>query len=103
MSPMSPPPLDRQELRREVSATPAEFAHGLRNAFGEAVRGGPLRFDIVSDGAAMHIDLMPGPDRVIALLRLPTLSARIRFTGGPPEARARMLHRMDRAMQRGGG
>jgi hypothetical protein len=91
------------ELKREVSSTPAEFAHGLRNAFGAAVRGGPLHFDVDSDGAAMRIDLTPGPDRVIALLRLPTLDARIRFTAGSPEARRQLLHRMDRAMQRGGG
>jgi hypothetical protein len=46
---------------------------------------------------------VPGPDRVIALLRLPTLTARIRFCAGDPAARERLLKRMDLAMQRGGG
>lgn len=88
---------------REVSATPAEFAHGLRNAFPEGLSGGPLAFRVEDGQAAMEIELVPGPDRVIALLRLPGLTARIRFLEGDVEARERMLKRMDLAMQRGGG
>jgi hypothetical protein len=91
------------ELVREVSSTPAEFAHGLRNAFPQGLRGGPLAFEVEDGTAAMEIVLAPGPDRVIALLRLPTLSARIRFTAGDATARERLLKRMDLAMQRGGG
>jgi hypothetical protein len=90
-------------LEREVSASPGEFAHGLRNAFPEGLSGGPLEFRVRHGAAAMDIHLTPGPDRVIALLRLPTLTARIRFTAGDAAARARMLQRMDLAMQRGGG
>lgn len=88
---------------REVSATPAEFAHGLRNAFPEGLSGGPLEFRVEDGPAAMEIQLAPGPDRVIALLRLPTLTARIRFLQSDAGARERMLKRMDLAMQRGGG
>ncbi len=88
---------------REVSCTPAEYAHGLGNAFPQGLSGGPLDFRVEGQGAAMAIHLTPGPDRVIALLRLPTLTARIRFTAGDAEARARMLRHMDLAMQRGGG
>lgn len=94
---------DGKALEREVSATPAEFAHGLRNAFPEGLSGGPLEFRVNDGSAAMEIRLTPGPDRVIALLRLPTLKASIRFTAGDPAARERMLKRMDLAMQRGGG
>ncbi len=94
---------DGKTLEREVSATPAEFAHGLRNAFPEGLSGGPLEFRVNDGSAAMEIRLTPGPDRVIALLRLPTLKASIRFTAGDPAARERMLKRMDLAMQRGGG
>jgi hypothetical protein len=90
-------------LEREVFASPAEFAHGLRNAFPEGLSGGPLMFRVDDGAAGMEIRLTPGPDRVIALLRLPTLTARIRFTAGDAEARNRMLRRMDMAMQRGGG
>jgi hypothetical protein len=91
------------ELRREVSATPGEFAHGLRNAFPEGLSGGPLVFQVEAGAASMDIELTPGDDRVIALLRLPTLTARIRFTAGDAEARRALLRRMDLAMQRGGG
>ncbi len=92
-----------ESIEREVSATPAEFAHGLRNAFADGLSGGPLEFRAGHGGARMEIRLEPGPDRVIALLRLPTLRAHIRFTAGDADARAALLRRMDLAMQRGGG
>ncbi len=92
-----------EELAREVSATPEEFAHGLRNAFPRGLSGGPLEFRVEDGDTLMAVSLTPGPDRVIALLRLPTLTARIRFLAGDAEARQRMLRHMDLAMQRGGG
>ena len=92
-----------EQLVREVSATPAEFAHGLGTAFPAGLHGGPLDFQVEHGGARMAIQLTPGPDRVIALLRLPTLTAHMRFVAGDADARARMLRRMDLAMQRGGG
>lgn len=100
---MHEPTSANAELEREVSASPAEFAHGLRNAFPCGLSGGPLAFQVDIGTAAMSIELTPGPDRVIALLRLPTLTARIRFTAGTAAARAAMLRHMDLAMQRGGG
>ena len=92
-----------EELKREVFATPAEFAHGLRNAFPDGLSGGPLDFRVHDRAASMDIQLVPGPERAIALLRLPTLRVRIRFTFGDASARERMLKRMDLAMHRGGG
>ena len=92
-----------ESLEREVSASPGEFAHGLRNAFPEGLSGGPLEFRVRHGAAEMEIRLTPGPDRVIALLRLPTLTVHIRFITGDAAARARLLRRMDLAMQRGGG
>ncbi len=86
-----------------MSASPAEFAHGLRNAFPRGVEGGPLRFQVTHEGVRLEIELVPGPDRVIALLRLPTLTARLHFTAGDPAARVRLLEHMDLAMRRGGG
>lgn len=90
-------------IEREVSATPEEFAHGLRLAFGEAVSGGPLRFHVAQDAVCLEIELVVGPDRVIAALHLPSLRASLRFTSGNPSAQAKLLARMDMAMQRGGG
>lgn len=94
---------DGKTLEREVSATPAEFAHGLRTAFPEGLSGGLLEFRVDDGDATMEIRLTPGPDRVIVLLCLPTLKISIRFTAGDSVARERMLRRMDLAMQRGGG
>lgn len=88
---------------RDVSASPAEFRHGLALAFGDRITGGPERYVIAADGAAMEIDVEVGPPRVIAVLRLPTLRVRIRFTAGNAAQRKALLERMDRAMQRGGG
>ncbi|SDJ65768.1 hypothetical protein [Aliiruegeria lutimaris] len=90
-------------LEREVSSTLAEYAHGLRLSFPEGVSGGPTDFVVTDDRARLEIQLEPGPDRVIALMRLPTLTARLRFTGGTQEERKALLKRMDLAMRRGGG
>lgn len=90
-------------LEREMTATGDDFARGLAAAFGKRVEGGPQSFRIVDNGAAMEIDLRVGPPRVIALLRLPTLRVRIRFTAGRPDQCLALLERMDRAMHRGGG
>lgn len=86
-----------------MSASPAEFRHGLDLAFADRVTGGPEHFAIAADGAAMEIEVEVGPPRIIALLRLPTLRVRIRFTAGTPAQQAALLAHMDRAMQRGGG
>lgn len=90
-------------IEREISATPAEFAHGLHLAFGDAVSGGPLNFRVHYQRATLDIELIPGPERSIAALVLPSLHARLQFTAGDSAARSRLLARMDLAMQRGGG
>lgn len=86
-----------------MSASPAEFARSLHTAFGADVQGGPSSFRVSGKGAAMEIDLTPGPDRVIALLRLPTIQVRLRFTAGDAQARSRLLTYLDLATHRGGG
>lgn len=86
-----------------MSASPADLRRGLEAAFPGAVEGGPLAFRVTTPGATMEIAASPGPERVIALLRLPTLTLRIRFTAGDAAARTRLLQRFDLAMRRGGG
>ena len=86
-----------------MSASPADLERGLEAAFPGAVDGGPLTFRASRNEAIMEVEAIPGPDRVIALLRLPTLRLRIRFTTGDATAKARMLERFDLAMRRGGG
>jgi len=90
-------------LERDMSATPAEFAHGLRLAFGNRVEGGPLEYRVRIEGTLLEVRLTPLPDRVIAGLRLPRLQARLCFVGGDAASRASLLARMDLAMHRGGG
>lgn len=94
---------DCELVEREVSATPAEFVRGLRDAFPEDLTGGGQRFRIARDGAVLDIVVTPGPDRVIAGLRLPTVQVCIRLDGPGLAARARLLRRLDLATHRGGG
>jgi hypothetical protein len=86
-----------------MSATPADIERGLAAAFPGAVEGGPQRFRVAASDAVMEVELIPGPDRLLALLRLPTLRVRIHFAVGDEAARGRMLARLDLAMRRGGG
>jgi len=91
------------ELEREVSVTPAEYARALGLAFPGHVTGGPLSFRVTSGEVAISFDLKVGPERRIALFHLPTLFVRIRFLSGDQESRQRVLRHMDLAMQKGGG
>ena len=90
-------------LEREVSASPEEFARSLRTAFPDAQEDGPLRFRVERHGVRLEIDLTPGPDLAIALLRLPTVRVSIRCLGADATARARLLAYLDLATHRGGG
>ena len=88
---------------REISASPAEFARGLSEAFPAESSGGPLIFQVQAPDASMEIELVPGPTRTLASLRLPTLTAQLRVRSGTPTGHLHLLRRMDLAMQRGGG
>lgn len=90
-------------LVRDMATTEQAFRSGLAFAFPQGVTEHNSAFNIVHAGAAMEIRIAPLPPRVIALLRLPRLEVRIRFTSGTMEQQQAMLTRMDRAMQRGGG
>jgi hypothetical protein len=90
-------------LVRDMATTEKEFRGGLAFAFPQGVTEREGVFRVVHAGAAMEIGIAPLPPRVIALLSLPRLEVRIRFTAGTPEQQQVMLARMDRAMQRGGG
>ncbi|MEW6514261.1 MAG: hypothetical protein AB1443_09680 [Pseudomonadota bacterium] len=92
-----------ERLVRDMATTEQEFRQGLLFAFPEGVTEAAGMFRIDYAGAAMEIVIAPLPPRVIALLRLPRLEVRIRFTAGTTEQQQAMLARMDRAMQRGGG
>ena len=91
------------DVEREVSATRGAFLHGLRLAFPHSLTETDEGARVCEQTAAMEIAIAPGPDRQIALLRLPTVRVRIRFVAGSAEDQRAMLARMDAAMQRGGG
>jgi len=91
------------ELEREISVTPAEYVRALNLAFPGNVTGGPLNLQARSGDVEIAFDLKVGPERRIALFRLPTLYVRIRFLSGSEAARRAVLRHMDLAMQKGGG
>ncbi|MBK6603697.1 MAG: hypothetical protein IPG28_19660 [Betaproteobacteria bacterium] len=88
---------------RQVTASPEEFAHGLRCAFPEAVEGGPERFRATYRGTVMEIELARSAPRVIGRLALPVLAVTLRFPSAGVDERAAMLARLDLATHRGGG
>ena len=90
-------------LEREVSATPAEYLRGLRDAFPGAVEAGPWVRRVSLGSAVLEAAITPGPERLIGGLRLPTIRVRIRITGKDPAARSELLRRLDLATHRGGG
>ena len=89
---------------REVSAGPAHFVRDLRQAWPSAmVSDDGLTVSLEQEALRLHIELEPISPRQIGALCLPRLIARYRFEGADAPARARMLTRLDLAMQRGGG
>lgn len=90
-------------VEREVSASTGEFERGLDLAFPGRVERIGSGYRVAACDATMEIGVTPGPERVIALLRLPTIRVLIRFTGGDATSRARLLAHLDLATHRGGG
>ncbi|MCB1928438.1 MAG: hypothetical protein KDH17_10425 [Rhodocyclaceae bacterium] len=91
------------EFERDVSATLDELAAWISKAYPDAERRGVGDHLITRRGAVLELVATPGPERRIALLRLPTLRIRYRFTAGDAEDRAALLSRLDLFMHRGGG
>jgi hypothetical protein len=90
-------------IERDVTSTVAEFDASLRSAAAGGLDGAAPHYRVTGDGVQLEIDLAPGPERRIALLRLPTLRVTYRFTAGGAEQQRALLARLDRAMHRGGG
>jgi hypothetical protein len=90
-------------LVREVSATPAEYRHGLHMAFPGRVREEAGLLWVEDSEALLEISLAVLPPRIIAALRLPVLRATLRFVAGSAAQQTLLLAHLDRATQRGGG
>ncbi|MCB1915820.1 MAG: hypothetical protein KDG52_08900 [Rhodocyclaceae bacterium] len=91
------------EFERDVSATLDELAAWIAKAYPEAEQRGAGDYRITHRDAVLELLATPGPERKIALLRLPTLGIRYRFTAGAADDRAALLERLDLYMHRGGG
>ncbi len=93
-----------ERFEREVCATPREFERDLRMAWPAGVdSAGPGCFSLADGELHLEIRIEPRGVRRLGLFELPQLAASYRFTGGDEASRRRLLERLDRAMQRGGG
>jgi hypothetical protein len=91
-------------IERDITATREAFIAGLRLAFpGDVMTETEQGVRVSQRGVLMELTIAAGPDRAIALLRLPTIRVRVSFLAGSPRRQRAMLEQMDRAMQRGGG
>jgi hypothetical protein len=89
-------------LIREISASPEEFARGIRAGFPDALAtktGWQIRWR----SATATIELSALSELVIASLRLPRQRCVIGIDQGDAEDRTALLERLDRYQQRGGG
>jgi len=92
-----------QVIERDVTSTIAEFDASLRKAAAGCIDGVAPHYRIDTGAVRVEIDALVGPERRIALLRLPTLLVTFRFLSGSSEAQRALLAQLDRAMHRGGG
>jgi hypothetical protein len=91
-------------VERELTATPAQFERDLRMAWpGGVESAAPGQFTLHDGDTRLDIRIETRGVRRLGLFELPQLLARYRFSGGDEAARRRLLARLDRAMQRGGG
>lgn len=88
---------------RDITSTREEFDASLRQAAPGCVQGRIPKYLVSDDDVRLQIEVEPGPERRIALMRLPTLIVTYRFTAGGRAAQEALLARLDRAMHRGGG
>lgn len=95
--------MSAEHFQRDVSATLDELANWVAAAYPDARRDGAGTYHVESADATLILMATPGPERRIALLRLPTLRIDYRFTRGSEAARAALLRRLDLYMHRGGG
>ena len=90
-------------IARDVTGTVAEFDAALRSAAAGCIAGAAPHYRIDTGAVQLEIEALVGPDRRIALLRLPTLLVTYRFLSGTRGQQQALLERLDRAMHRGGG
>jgi hypothetical protein len=103
---MHDPATYAEAFDREQGFTPQEWLSGLRGAVGaHRLELGPQQGQaLVRIGAGtLHLQWSELPPRRIALLRLPRLAVRYRFSNVPPFERIAFMRYFDLYLQRGGG
>jgi hypothetical protein len=88
---------------RLMNSTPAEFRRALFAAFADAVSEDDAGLLVADGDVCLHFVLTSEAPRRIGALQLSVLRVEIAARQGTDEAVAKLLARIDRATQRGGG
>ena len=88
---------------RQMSSTPAEFQRALTLAFGDAVTTAPNGLLLDEGGVRVYFVLRSEKALKIGALQLASLRVEISVLEGDAAAAKKLLSRVDRATQRGGG
>lgn len=86
-----------------MTSTPEEFAGSLTAAFPAAVESAPNCLIVTHGTARVRFDYQVAPSWRIGSLQLPSLQVALNVLDGDPAAVERLVDRVDRATQRGGG
>jgi hypothetical protein len=86
-----------------MTSTPEEFAGSLKAAFPAAVESAPNCLIVTYGTARVRFDYQVAPSWRIGSLQLPSLHVGLSVLDGDPDAVERLVDRVDRATQRGGG
>jgi hypothetical protein len=86
-----------------MTGSAAEFRRALRQAFGEAVDESGAGVRLAVDGVRLRFDIAGEAPLRIGALALERVQVRVSVEAGDPAAAGRLLARVDRATQRGGG
>lgn len=86
-----------------MTSTPEEFRRAVSLAFGDAVTHTPEGLELAMDDVRLHFAISEGPVRRIGALQLATIRVQISVLSGDQVSAQRLISRVDRATQRGGG
>lgn len=86
-----------------MNSTPEEFCRALVQAFGDAARKTTTGITLRIGEVGIHFTLTPLPSRQIGALHIADLHVEISVEAGDASAVQKLLARVDRATQRGGG
>jgi hypothetical protein len=88
---------------RLMNSTPAEFRRALIQAFGPAVSDAAAGLLLDLDGVQLHFALERQDSQRLGALQIEYLRVKISICAGEDAAAEKLLAKVDRATQRGGG